>query len=147
MTRTPQSNSSTNIDAANPALLITGCVIVGLMMLAFSPATPIFLALLALAPAMLASEKGGKPLNWYCYGFMLWIVAIIHAAMIPANLENAPAMKRQFWQGVRIGAIVVAVLSIVIFPTIEEGSPARAFLGISAIAGLVMGGVAWTQKI
>jgi len=147
MTRTPQSNSSTNIDAANPALLITGCVIVGLMMLAFSPATPIFLALLALAPAMLASEKGGKPLNWYCYGFMLWIVAIIHAAIIPGNPENAPAMKRQFWQGVRIDAIVVAVLSIVIFPTIEEGSPARAFLGISAIAGFVMGGVAWTQKI
>ncbi len=67
---------------------------------------PIFMALLALAPAMLTSEKGGKPLNWFCYGFMLWIVAIIHAAIIPANPENAPAMKRQFWQGVRIGAIV-----------------------------------------
>ena len=98
---------------------------------------PIFMALLALAPSMLASEKGGKPLNWFCYGFMLWIVAIIHAAIIPGNPENAPAMKRQFWQGVRIGAIVVTVLSIVIFPTMEEGSLARAGLGFNAIEPLL----------
>jgi hypothetical protein len=31
--------------------------------------------------------------------------------------------------------------------THEEGSPARAFLGILAIVGIVMGGVAWTQKV
>ena len=107
------------------------------MMLIFGPAMPIFMALLALAPSMLASEKGGKPLNWFCYGFMLWIVAIIHAAIIPGNPENAPAMKRQFWQGVRIGAIVVTVLSIVIFPTMEEGSLARAGLGFNAIEPLL----------
>ncbi len=147
MTRNSQSNSSTNIDAANPALLITGCVIIGLMMLIFGPAMPIFMALLALAPAMLASEKGGNPLNWFCYGFMLWIVAIIHAAIIPGNPENAPAMKRQFWQGVRIGSIVITVLSIVLFSSMEEGSLARAGLGFNAIAGIVMGGVAWTQKV
>lgn len=147
MTRNSQSNSSTNIDAANPALLITGCVIIGLMMLIFGPAMPVFMALLALAPAMLASEKGGKPLNWFCYGFMLWIVAIIHAAIIPGNPENAPAMKRQFWQGVRIGSIVITVLSIVLFSGMEEGSLARARLGFNAIAGIVMGGVAWTQKV
>jgi hypothetical protein len=146
MTRNSQSNSSTNIDAASPALLITGCVIVGLIMLAVSPAVPTFTALLAIGPAMLASDKGSKPLNWWCYGLLLWIVAIIHVTMIPGNPENAPAMKRQLWQGVRIGAIVITVLSIVLFPSMEEGSFARAILGLNAIAGIVMGGVAWTQK-
>jgi hypothetical protein len=146
MTQNSQPTSSVNIDAANPALLITGCVLIGLMLLILGPAMPIFMALLALAPAMLASEKGGNPLNWYCYGFMLWIVAIIHAALIPGNPEKADATKRQFWKGVRIGTIVIVVLSIIVFPAIEEGSPARVFLGISAIAGMAMGGVAWTQK-
>ncbi len=147
MTPNSQSNSSTNIDAANPALLITGCVIIGLFMLAISPALPMFMALLALGPAMLASDKGSQPLNWWCYGFLLWIVAIIHAAMIPANPENAPAMKRQLWRAVRIGAIVITVLSIILFSSMEEGSLARAGLGFNAIAGIVMGGVAWTQKV
>lgn len=147
MTRNSQSNPSTNIDAANPVLLVIGCVLTGMMLLIFGPAMPIFMALLALAPAMVASEKGGKPLNWYCYGFMVWIVAIIHAIIIPNNPEKAIATKRQFWQGVRIGAIIVAILSIIVYPKIEEGSPVRVFLGISAIASLVMGGVAWTQKV
>jgi hypothetical protein len=30
--------------------------------------------------------------------------------------------------------------------THEEGSPARSFLGILAIDGIALGGVAWTQK-
>ncbi len=49
--------------------------------------------------------------------------------------------------GLGFNPIVVAVLSIVIFPTVEEGSLARAGLGFNAIAGIVMGGVAWTQKV
>jgi hypothetical protein len=147
MNRNSQSNPSTNIDAANPALLIVGCVIVSWIMLIFSPSMIMLMALLALAPAMVASEKGCKPLNWWCYGFLLWIVAIVHAIIIPGNPEKAAATKRQFWQGVRIVAIVVAIISIIIYPKIEEGNIARAFLGVSAIAGIVMGGVAWTQKV
>ena len=122
MNRNSQSNPSTNIDAANPALLIIGCVIVSWMMLIFSPSMIMFMALLALAPAMVASEKGYKPLNWWCYGFLLWLVAIIHAIIISGNPEKAAVTKRQFWQGVRIVAIVVAVISIIIYPKNEEGN-------------------------
>ena len=81
------------------------------------------------------------------YGFLLWLVAIIHAIIISGNPEKAAVTKRQFWQGVRIVAIVVAVISIIIYPKIEEGNIARAFLGVSAIASIVIGSVAWTQKV
>ncbi|NJM45127.1 MAG: hypothetical protein HC860_02375 [Alkalinema sp. RU_4_3] len=56
-------------------------------------------------------------------------------------------MKRKLLRAMRIGAIVIPVLSIVLFPTIEAGSLARAGLGINAIARIIMGGVAWTQKV
>jgi len=37
--------------------------------------------------------------------------------------------------------------NIVILLTIEEGSPIRAFLGVSVITGLIIVGIAWTEKI
>jgi hypothetical protein len=43
--------------------------------------------------------------------------------------------------------IVITVLSITLFSSMEEGSLARAGLDFNAIAGIVMGGVAWTQKV
>jgi hypothetical protein len=43
--------------------------------------------------------------------------------------------------------IGIMVLSITLFSNMEEGSLARAGLGFNAIAGIVMGGVAWTQKV
>lgn len=145
------SNSSavnnSGIDAASPVLLLIGCFLIGLFLLAINPAFPIFVALLALGPALLASEKGRNPLNWWCYGFLLFIVAIIHAAVTPAIPERANVTKRQFWRGVRIAAIVLAVLCILSYQFTEEGSPARAFLGIGALASIVMSIVAWTQKV
>jgi FtsH-binding integral membrane protein len=139
--------NSFGIDAASPALLLIGCFLIGLFLLAINPALPIFTALLALGPALLASEKGRNPLNWWCYGFLLFIVAIIHAAVTPAIPERAHVTKRQFWRGVRIAAIVLTVLCIVSYQFTEEGSPARAFLGIGALASIVMSIVAWTQKV
>jgi len=92
-------------------------------------------------------EKGRNPLNWWCYGFLLFIVAIIHAAVTPAIPERANVTKRQFWRGVRIAAIGLAVLCIFSYQFTEEGSPARAFLGIGALGSIVMSVVAWTQKV
>jgi len=139
--------NNSGIDAASPILLLIGCFLIGLFLLAINPALPIFTALLALGPALLASEKGRNPLNWWCYGFLLFIVAIIHAAVTPAIPERANVTKRQFWRGVRIAAIVLAVLCIFSYQFTEEGSPARAFLGIGALASIVMSIVAWTQKV
>lgn len=138
---------SSGIDAASPVLLLIGCFLIGLFLLAINPALPIFTALLALGPALLASEKGRNPLNWWCYGFLLFIVAIIHAAVIPAIPERANATKRQFWRGVRIAAIVLAVLCIASYQFTEEGSSVRVFLGMGALASIVMSVVAWTQKV
>lgn len=145
----PNSSAANNsgIDAASPILLLIGCFLIGLFLLAINPALPIFTALLALGPALLASEKGRNPLNWWCYGFLLFIVAIIHAAVTPAIPERANVTKKQFWRGVRIAAIVLAVLCIFSYQFTEEGSPARAFLGIGALASIVMSIVAWTQKV
>ncbi|MCF2971345.1 hypothetical protein L1047_09090 [Synechococcus sp. Nb3U1] len=141
------SPANSGIDTASPILLLIGCFLIGLFLLAINPALPIFTALLALGPALLASEKGRNPLNWWCYGFLLFIVAIIHAAVTPAIPERANVTKRQFWRGLRIAAIVLSVLSIFSYQFTEEGSPARVFLGIGALASIVMSIVAWTQKV
>ena len=119
----------------------------GLVIVFVNPALPIFTALLALGPALVASEKGRNPLNWWCYGFLLFIVAIIHAVVTPAIPERVDATKRQFWRGVRIAAVVLSVLCIISYQFIEEGSPARAFFGIGALASIIMSVVAWTQKV
>jgi len=147
--KTSNSSSVTNsgIDAASPILLLIGCFLIGLLLLPTNPFLLIFAALLALFPALLASEKGRNPLNWWCYGFLLFIVAIIHAAVTPAIPERVNATKRQFWRGVRIATIVLAVLCVFSYQFTEEGSPERVFLGIGAIASIVMSIVAWTQKV
>ena len=46
-----------------------------------------FAALLALIPANIAKNKGYSFGLWWFYGWMLWIVAIIHVALIP-NKNN-----------------------------------------------------------
>jgi len=140
-TQTTSNNNSlanSGIDSASPVILLIGCFLIGLFLLAINPALPIFTALLALGPALLASEKGRNPLNWWCYGFLLFIVAIIHAAVTPAIPERVNVAKRQFWRGLRIAAIVLAVLCIFSYQFTEEGSPARVFLGIGALASIVM---------
>ncbi len=146
-TQNSSSVSASGIDSASPALLLIGCFLIGLFLLAINPALPIFTALLALGPALVASDKGRNPLNWWCYGFLLFIVAIIHVAVTPAIPERAAATKRQFWRGVRVAAIVLTILCVVSFQFTEEGSLARASLGIGALASIVMSAVAWTQKV
>ena len=143
------SNSASDfgIDAANPGLLLVGCLLVGLILSASNVIIPIFLALLALGPALLASNKGRKPLNWWCYGFLLFLVAIFHAAFTPAIPERANKTELQFWKGVKYVALAFLVFCFISYQFTEEGSKTRGFLGISGIASLVMSIVAWTQTI
>ena len=55
-------------------------------------ATLIVAALLAIIPAKIASDKGYSFGLWWFYGWMLWIVAIIHVSLIP-DLEAERRMK------------------------------------------------------
>jgi membrane protein YdbS with pleckstrin-like domain len=41
------------------------------------------LFLLAIIPAVIAAKKGRNPVIWYLYGLALWIVALVHAIMLP----------------------------------------------------------------
>ena len=43
----------------------------------------LLLLLLAIIPAVIAAKKGRNPFLWYVYGVALWIVALIHAIMLP----------------------------------------------------------------
>ena len=44
--------------------------------------TVIFLLFfLALIPAVIAAKKGRSFFLWYCYGYVLWIIALVHAIM------------------------------------------------------------------
>lgn len=43
----------------------------------------VLVAVLAFIPASIAKSKGRSFGAWYVYGFLLWIVAIIHAAVLP----------------------------------------------------------------
>lgn len=50
------------------------------------PTTTIALSLiLGLIPAVIAKEKGRNFWLWWFYGFMLFIVAIIHSIVIPTQ--------------------------------------------------------------
>jgi hypothetical protein len=42
----------------------------------------ILTAFLAVIPALIAKDKGKDFWTWYCYGFLLWIVALIHSLCI-----------------------------------------------------------------
>lgn len=42
----------------------------------------IFLALIAIIPAAIASNKGRSFLIWWVYGALLWIIAMIHALVV-----------------------------------------------------------------
>ncbi|WP_234008635.1 hypothetical protein [Serratia sp. MYb239] len=45
-------------------------------------------ALLGLIPAFIAQSKGRSFAGWWVYGFLLFIVAIIHVLIIPAKNSN-----------------------------------------------------------
>lgn len=141
------SISSSGIDSSSSALLLAGCFLTSLIFLAINPAVPIFSALFALGPALVASNKGRNPLNWWCYGFLLFIVAIFHVAVTPGIPERVEVTQRQFWRGVRIAAIALSALCIVSYQFTEEGSAARVFFGIGALASIIMSVVSWTQKV
>ncbi|CAN7678324.1 zinc ribbon domain-containing protein [Bosea sp. LjRoot90] len=42
----------------------------------------VFMGLLALIPARIAASKGRDPGVWWFYGFFLFIIAIIHVALV-----------------------------------------------------------------
>jgi len=49
--------------------------------------TLIFAALLGLIPAFIAKYKGRSFGLWWFYGFMIWIIAIIHVLIIKTTPE------------------------------------------------------------
>lgn len=51
-------------------------------------------ACLGLIPANIAQKKGYSFALWWLYGWMLFIVAIIHVSLIPdKNTPNVPSMR------------------------------------------------------
>ncbi|MEO0385073.1 MAG: hypothetical protein AAF234_16120 [Pseudomonadota bacterium] len=66
------------------------CVALGLMvfLLPFATLVAIFLLLAALIPAIVARNKGKSFALWYAYGINLWIVAVIHALVIPGKPQT-----------------------------------------------------------
>lgn len=42
----------------------------------------VFRVLLALIPANIAKQKGRNFVQWWAYGFFLWIIAVIHATCL-----------------------------------------------------------------
>jgi hypothetical protein len=42
-------------------------------------------AFLGLIPATIAKRKGWSFFGWWCYGFLLWIVALPHALFLKPN--------------------------------------------------------------
>jgi hypothetical protein len=78
-----QKVQPSGIDRASPLLLIVGALLV----LPFAGAAGgwggvIILLLIALFPALAASNRGESFINWYCYGVMLWIVAMPHSLLL-----------------------------------------------------------------
>ncbi|HGM5000878.1 TPA: zinc ribbon domain-containing protein [Serratia marcescens] len=45
-------------------------------------------ALLGLVPAFIAQSKGRSFAGWWIYGFLLFIVAIIHVLIIPSEIKS-----------------------------------------------------------
>lgn len=42
-------------------------------------------ASLGLLPATIAKKKGWSFIGWWCYGFLIWIVAFPHALLLKPN--------------------------------------------------------------
>jgi type IV secretory pathway TrbD component len=44
-----------------------------------------FLLVIALFPGLAAHNKGETFLKWYCYGVVIWIVAMPHSLILKGN--------------------------------------------------------------
>ncbi len=55
--------------------------------------TLIIAAVLAFLPASIAKRKGKSFGVWYLYGFLIWIIAIIHAISLPERHEKRKANR------------------------------------------------------
>jgi uncharacterized membrane protein len=47
------------------------------------------LLIIALIPATIAAAKGRNFFTWYLYGFVFWIVALIHAIVLKGRAQQA----------------------------------------------------------
>ncbi|MEA5421542.1 hypothetical protein VB712_20155 [Spirulina sp. CCNP1310] len=79
---TPNS-PNTIIDKCNHAILILGAIIAAILYCSITTIVgAIFLSGLAIIPANIAKNKGYSFSKWWCYGFMMFIVAFIHALFL-----------------------------------------------------------------
>jgi len=68
----------------NYAILVVVTIIFGIAYsIAGTPVFTIFVSGLAIIPASIAKNKGYKFGKWWCYGFILFIIALIHAFFLP----------------------------------------------------------------
>ena len=52
-------------------------------------------AAISLIPAALAKRKGYSFVGWWCYGLLIWPVAIPHVLLIRAKKKRAAALGQQ----------------------------------------------------
>lgn len=81
---TPQYSLLNNLDVLDIILLM----ILGVFCIAYvssSLLSTIFIAILSLIPAQIASNKGRKFIRWYCYGFYNFFIALIFILLLNEN--------------------------------------------------------------
>jgi hypothetical protein len=52
-------------------------------------------ALIGLIPAAIAKKKGYSFVGWWCYGLLIWIVAIPHALLLKTNRKAVDSLGPQ----------------------------------------------------
>lgn len=66
--------------------MIVGAVFCFLIGLAVSGPITLAVLVIALFPALAAYNKNEDFLKWYCYGVMIWLVAMPHSLLIPQRI-------------------------------------------------------------
>lgn len=84
-----QKVQRSGIHRANTVLLVIGAMLV----LPFVGGASgwggiITVLILALFPAVAAYNRGESFINWYCYGVIIWIVAMIHSLLIKSSKKT-----------------------------------------------------------
>ncbi|MBR2907419.1 MAG: hypothetical protein IKC26_05180 [Clostridia bacterium] len=77
-------------------------------------------ALLALIPANMAKKKGRSFFGWWVYGCCLFIVAIIHAALISPKYNTAATAKTTTGKGQYVKTAILMILSVILIEATDS---------------------------